>query len=133
MSFRSTRVFFRASAFVFFVSSVSSYFSLLSLPGISPITDIYAVIVRSILFLTFVAPSGLMCKMLYNISNHIEKYQREKLLTLFFILFIFHLPYYFSLYCTFLMNQFYGLFIWFFFIVFQLFLFIIFFVLKVSR
>jgi len=71
--------------------------------------------------------------MLYNISNHIEKYQREKLLTLFFILFIFHLPYYFSLYCTFLMNQFYGLFIWFFFIVFQLFLFIIFFVLKVSR
>ena len=94
-----TSLFFRVLAVIFFLISVSAYLSILSLSTSSLVSDLFGIIVLFVLFLIFVAPSGLICSKLYNLSGCIERYRLSSLLII--LIFLFHLPYLFSLYITF--------------------------------
>jgi len=117
---------FRASAVMFFLISISSYLSLLSLSTSSLISDPIGVIVLFVLFMFFVGPSGIICYCFYKQSYFFDKYRKRSIFILFILFLAFHLPYLFSLYITFLMGLFYELFPWAFFLPFQLFIFIAF-------
>jgi hypothetical protein len=122
----SISLWFRASAVMFFLISISSYLSLLSLSTSSLISDPIGVIVLFVLFMFFVGPSGLIFYSFYKQSYFVDKYRKRSIFILFILFLAFHLPYLFSLYITFLMGLFYELFPWAFFLPFQLFVFIAF-------
>ena len=122
----SISLWFRASAVMFFLISITSYLSLLSLSTSSLISDPIGVIVLFLLFMFFVGPSGLICYYFYKQSYFVDKYRKRSIFILFILFLAFHLPYLFSLYVTFLMGLFYELFPWAFFLPFQLFVFIAF-------